>query len=64
MFGKYRRLLHRVPHTEVSLLRENRKVVFTEIAGGHVLTKCAKERHSPPWNITFQFVFRGVTASL
>jgi hypothetical protein len=28
-------------HTEVSLLRESRKVVFTKIAaGGHVLSKC------------------------
>ena len=35
-------------HTEVSLLRENRKVVFTKIAGGHVRSKCPKERHSPP----------------
>ena len=58
------RLDHRVPHTEVSLLWENRKVVFTEIAGGHVLSKCPKERHSPPWNIKFHYVFRGVTASL
>jgi hypothetical protein len=40
------------------------KVVFTEIAGGHVLSKCPKERHSPPWNIKFHYVFRGVTASL
>ena len=51
-------------HTEVSLLWENRKVVFTEIAGGHVLSKCPKERYSPPWNIKFHYVFRGVTASL
>ena len=43
---------------------KNRKVVFTEIAGGHVLSKCPKERHSPPWNIKFNYVFRGVTASL
>ena len=66
MFGKYRRrLLHRVPHTEVSLLRGNRKVVFTEIAGGHVLTKCAKERHSPPpLEHYISICFQGVTASL
>jgi hypothetical protein len=57
-------LLHKLPHTKVSLLQENRKVVFTEIAGGHALSKCPKEKHSPPWNIKFQFVFRGVTASL
>ena len=41
-------------HTEVSLLWENRKVVFTEIAGGHVLSKCPKERHSPPGTLYFQ----------
>jgi hypothetical protein len=51
-------------HPEVSLQRENRKVVFTKIGGGHILSKCPKERHSPPWNIKFQYVFRGVTASL
>jgi hypothetical protein len=38
---------HRVPHTEVSLLWENRKVVFTEMAGGHVLSKCPKEAFTP-----------------
>lgn len=27
-------------HTEVSLVRERRKVVFTKIAVGHVLSKC------------------------
>jgi hypothetical protein len=37
---------------------------FTEIAGGHVLSKCPKERHSPLWNIKFHYVFGGVTASL
>ena len=37
---------------------------FTEIAGGHVLSKCPKERHSPPGILNFQYVFRGVTASL
>jgi Holliday junction resolvase len=36
-----------------------RIVVFSELAGGHVLSKYLKERHSPPWDITFQFVFRG-----
>jgi hypothetical protein len=45
--------------TEVSILRENRKVVFTKIVGSHVLSKCAEERHSPPWNIKLQYVFRG-----
>ena len=40
-------------HTEVSLLWENRKVVFTEIAGGNVLSKCPKERHSPPGTLNF-----------
>jgi hypothetical protein len=47
-------------HTEVSLLRENHKVVSTKIAGAHVLSKCRKER---PWKIKFQYVFRGLTAS-
>jgi hypothetical protein len=44
-------------HTEVSLLRENHKVAFQlRISGGHVLSKCPKERHSPPpWNIKFQY---------
>jgi hypothetical protein len=32
---------------------------FTEIAGGHVLSKCPKERHSPPWNIKFSICFQG-----
>ena len=46
-------------NTEVSILRENRKVVFTKIVCSHVLSKCAEERHSPPWNIKLQYVFRG-----
>jgi hypothetical protein len=33
-------------HTEVSLLRENREVVFIKIAGSHVLSKRSKGR---PW---------------
>jgi hypothetical protein len=32
---------------------------FTEIAGAHVLSKCPKERHSPPWNIKFSICFQG-----
>ena len=32
---------------------------FTEIAGDHVLSKCPKERHSPPWNIKFSICFQG-----
>ena len=32
---------------------------FTGIAGGHVLSKCPKERHSPPWNIKFSICFQG-----
>jgi hypothetical protein len=32
---------------------------FIEIAGGHVLSKCPKERHSPPWNIKFSICFQG-----
>jgi hypothetical protein len=33
-------------HTEVSLLRENREVVFIKIAGSHVLSNRSKGR---PW---------------
>jgi hypothetical protein len=32
--------------------KSEHKVVFTEIAGAHVLSKCPEERYSPPWNIT------------
>ena len=32
---------------------------LTEIAGSHVLSKCPKERHSPPWNIKFSLCFQG-----
>jgi hypothetical protein len=67
IFLKNYRVYHRVGtyiYTEVSFLLENRKVVFTKIAGGHVLSLSGKERHSPPWNIKFQYVFVGVMASL
>jgi hypothetical protein len=37
-------------HTEVSLCRENRKVVFTK----YILSKCPKERYSPPWSRLFK----------
>ena len=48
-------------HTEVSLLRENRKVVFTKIA---VLSKCPKERHSPPRTLHFNMFSGGDCLSL
>jgi hypothetical protein len=35
-------------HTEVSLLRENRKVVFTKIAGALFLASALKRRTHPP----------------
>ena len=34
-------------HKEVSFLRENSKVVFTKIAGDHVLSKFPKVRLHP-----------------
>ena len=60
MFGKYRRGVAAHSTTSRGLTPA---VVPTEIAGGHLLSKRPKERYSPPWNIKFQYVFRGVTAS-
>jgi hypothetical protein len=42
----------------------NRKVIFTKIAGVHVLSKCPEERHSPPAILNFNMLSGGVTASL
>jgi hypothetical protein len=38
-------------YTEASLKWSNRKALFF---GGHVLSKCPKERHAPPPIIVFQ----------
>jgi hypothetical protein len=40
------------------------KFVFTKIAGGHVLSRCPKERHPPPGTLNFNIFSGGDGLSL